>query len=52
MAQEMGGSAVRLHTLPAMAAAKRLYRSMGFVSTAAVINSACREDLLMELQLK
>lgn len=42
MAREMGSSAVRLQTLPAMVVARRLYRAMGFVSLG---------DMVMELQL-
>lgn len=51
MAREMGGSALCLRTLPAMVVARRLYRSMGFVSTASANNNPCRRDLLMELRL-
>lgn len=51
MAQEMGSPAVKLHTLPAMVAARHLYRSMGFVSMNSTTNNPCRGDLPMELQL-
>lgn len=52
MAQEMGGSTVSLHTLPAMVVARHLYRSMGFASMGLTINNPCRGDLFMELQLE
>ena len=51
MAQEMGGHTLRLHTLPAMVAARRLYRSTGFVSIISTSNNACPGDVLMELRL-
>ena len=52
MARETGSSAIRLHTLPTMVAARHLYRSMGFVSMASITGNPCRGDLLMELQLE
>ena len=51
MAQETGGHTLRLHTLAAMVAAGRLYRSIGFVSMTSTSKNACRGDLLMELDL-
>ena len=49
--EEMGSPAVKLHTLPAMVAARHLYRSMGFVSMDSTLNNPCHGVLPMELQL-
>ncbi|MXW41055.1 MAG: GNAT family N-acetyltransferase [Synechococcus sp. SB0668_bin_15] len=51
MAREVGSPALRLHTLPAMVAARHLYRSMGFVSMASTSQNAYHGDVLMELRL-
>ena len=51
MAREMGSPSLRLHTLPAMVAARRLYRSMGFVPMASPSDNVCHGNLWMELRL-
>jgi putative acetyltransferase len=48
----IGFQSIRLDTLPAMSAATRLYRSLGFVRCAAYYETPLQDTIFMELKLK
>jgi ribosomal protein S18 acetylase RimI-like enzyme len=50
-AKQIGYSTMRLDTLPQMAAATRLYESLGFVRRDAYYNTPLQDTIFMELHL-